>query len=71
MSTTQQDTLTIADMHCEHCVEAVREALEAVRGLEVQRIEIGTAEVTYDSSSVSCDQLATVLDDAGYELVSA
>lgn len=70
MNTTQQKTLSIEGMHCEHCVEAVREALEAVRDVDVQRVEVGTAEVTYDPSSVSHDQLAAVLDDAGYQLVS-
>jgi copper chaperone len=71
VSTTEQTTLEIDGMHCDHCVEAVRDALETVRDLEVHRVEIGTAEVTYDPSDLSTDQLATILDDAGYELVSA
>ena len=71
MSTTEQSTLTIEGMHCEHCVESVREALESVRGVSVDRVAVGTADVAYDPSMVSQDQLATVLDDAGYELISA
>jgi len=68
---TQTQTLEIDGMHCQHCVEAVREALEAVRALSVERVEVGTAEVSYDPDAVSRDQLATVLDDVGYDLVSA
>ncbi|PQJ36548.1 hypothetical protein BSZ35_16230 [Salinibacter sp. 10B] len=64
-------TLTIDGMHCEHCVEAVREALESVRGVSVEHVEVGRADVAYDPSAVSEDQLATVLDDVGYELSSA
>ena len=71
MSTTQQETLSIDGMHCEHCVEAVREALEAVRAVSVERVEVGQADVSYDTGAVTRDQLATVLDDAGYKLVSA
>ena len=71
MGTTQKKTLDIDGMNCEHCVEVVREALESVRGVEVQRVEIGTADVAFDPSSVSHDQLATVLGDAGYELVTS
>jgi len=71
MSTEDQTTLSIDGMHCEHCVEAVREALESVQGVSVDRVEVGHAEVTYESASVSQEQLATVLDDVGYELVSA
>ncbi len=69
MSTTQHETLSIEGMHCEHCVEIVREALESVRDVSVERVEVGTAEVQYDADSVSRDQLATVIDDAGYDLV--
>ena len=68
---TQTRTLEIDGMHCAHCVEAVREALESVRGLEVNRVEVGTAEVAYEPDAVSRQQLATVLDDVGYDLVSA
>jgi copper chaperone CopZ len=71
MPTTEQTTLSIDGMHCPHCVEVVREAVESVRDVTVHRVEVGTAEVTYDPSAVSPDQLATVLDDAGYELTSA
>jgi len=71
MSTTQQETLSIDGMHCDHCVEVVRETLESVQGLSVEHVDVGTATVAYDADSVSRDQLATVLDDAGYDLVSA
>lgn len=70
MGTTQKKTLTIDGMHCAHCVEVVRETLESVRGVDVERVEVGTADVAYDPSAVSDDQLSTVLDDAGYDLVS-
>lgn len=63
-------TLTIDGMHCSHCVEVVRETLESVRGVSVERVEVGTAEVAYDADAVSHTQLATVLDEAGYELAS-
>lgn len=67
MSTTQQRTLSIDGMHCDHCVDAVRDALEALDGVTVQSVDIGTAEVSYDPSLVSDEQLAAAIDDAGYE----
>ena len=70
MSTAEQHTLEIDGMHCEHCVEAVRSALESMTALEVHDVDVGTAEVSYDSADVSLGQVAAVLDDAGYELVS-
>ena len=69
MSTPHEQTLQIDGMHCDHCVEAVRSALESLRDVRVQSVDVGTATVSYDDS-VSMEQIATVLDDAGYELVS-
>jgi copper chaperone CopZ len=69
MSTTEQHTLEIDGMHCEHCVAAVRSALESLEALTVQDVEVGTAEVTYDPAAISTDQLAEAIDDAGFELV--
>lgn len=69
MSTTQQETLSIDGMHCEHCVEAVEDALAAIDGLTVDAVEVGSATVSHDGS-VSRDQLAEVLDEAGYELAA-
>jgi len=63
-------TLEIDGMHCEHCVEAVRDALASIPELRVEQVEIGAAEVAHDDV-VSADQLAVALDEAGYDLVSA
>jgi len=65
---TQDRTLTIDGMHCEHCVDRVEEALTGVDGVAVRNVAIGTAEVSYDASEVTDEQLAAVLDDAGYEM---
>ncbi len=60
-------TLTIDGMSCQHCVRAVREALEAVPGVTVSRVEIGSAEVSYDPSQSSSDAIAAAVSDAGYD----
>jgi copper chaperone len=69
MSTTQQETLSIDGMHCEHCVEAVREALSALDGVTVDAVEVGRATISHDGS-LRRDHLAAALDDAGYELAA-
>ena len=71
MSTTQQETLSIDGMHCEHCVDAVQEALAGVDGVTVDAVEIGAAEVSYDPSAVSRGQLADAIENTGYELETA
>ena len=59
-------TLEIAGMSCQHCVRAVREALEAQPGVTVSRVDIGAAEVTYDPAQVTASAIADAVSDAGY-----
>lgn len=70
MNATHQETLTIDGMHCEHCVDVVRNVLDNVGGVSVQDVEIGEARVAYESGRVSEDKLASAVEDAGYELIS-
>jgi copper chaperone CopZ len=49
----EQHTLEIDGMHCEHCIAAVRSALESLEALTVQDVEVGTAEVTYDPAAIT------------------
>lgn len=59
-------TLTIEGMTCQHCVRAVREALEKVPATIVKSVEIGSATVDYEPDRVSEDALAEAIADEGY-----
>jgi copper chaperone CopZ len=45
--------LAIEGMHCQACVQRVRKALEKVDGVQVQDVEVGSAEVAADTSHQS------------------
>jgi copper chaperone len=62
-------TLKVSGMTCQHCVRAVREALEGrdgVRSAEVD-LQAGRAVVEYDEGQVSVRELAGVVVEEGYE----
>jgi copper chaperone CopZ len=59
--------LTIQGMSCQHCVRAVREALEAVPGVTVSSVDIGSAQVTVDPAQASAEAVAAAVTDAGYD----
>ena len=63
------ETLTIDGMTCEHCVRAVRDALEGVDGVTVESVQIGEARVDLDETRVTTDGIATALEEEGYTLV--
>lgn len=60
-------TMQIDGMSCGHCVKAVRDALTELPGVEVERVEIGTATVSFDPARTPATELADAVRDAGYE----
>jgi copper chaperone CopZ len=63
--------LTIAGMTCGHCVMSVKTELSKLANVKVEDVQIGTAKVQIDESSVTTEQLAKAVEEAGYKLVSA
>jgi copper chaperone CopZ len=62
-------TMRIDGMSCAHCVRAVRDALADVRGVEVERVDVGEATVRFDPADVRAQQVMDAVRDAGYEPV--
>ena len=58
--------LTIEGMTCEHCVRAVEGRLRRTPGVQVERVEIGAAELHYDPAKTNVDQIADAIADEGY-----
>ena len=59
-------SMQISGMTCGHCVSAVRKALEAVPGVMVEQLAIGSATVAYDEAATNADAIAQAVDDEGY-----
>ena len=64
-------TMTIEGMSCGHCVMAVRKALQAIDGVEVEEVKVGSATVAFDPAATSAEKLTEAVQDEGYEVVSA
>jgi copper chaperone len=62
--------LQIEGMSCGHCVKAVTMALQAVPGVDVKDVKVGTATIDADDAVVTPAQLAQVIEDAGFTLVA-
>jgi copper chaperone len=59
-------TLKIDGMSCEHCVKAVKTALEALDGVTVESVSVGAATVAYDPAVATPEKLAQAVNGAGY-----
>ncbi len=67
---TQSLTLLIDGMNCNHCVQAVTDALANLDGVAIGDVSIGEAQVQFDDSATDHEALFGAIDDAGFDLVS-
>lgn len=63
-------TLNVEGMTCGHCQSAVTGALQGLEGVvEVDvQLDKGTADITYDKSKISVDQMKEAIEDQGYDV---
>ena len=68
MATLQDITLSVPDVSCEHCVNAINGAVGKLSGVERVDTDIPTKSVhiRYDQSQLSLDRIEATLDDVGY-----
>jgi len=59
-------TLSIEGMHCGGCVRRVTAALEGVKGVEVRSVGVGSANMTFDPSRVSAEEIAAAISRIGF-----
>lgn len=59
--------LAVSGMTCGHCVGAVKQALDELDGVTVNKVEIGVAEVSYDPAVRKVEDVLDAVADAGYQ----
>ena len=58
--------LKIDGMSCGHCVARVEKTLKKLDGVNVNRIDVGSADILYDPAKTPFAKIREALDDAGY-----
>lgn len=62
----KKQTITIGGMTCGHCVMSVRKELARIPGLTVDAVQIGKAEITFNDTTVTDDDVRRAVVQAGY-----
>ncbi|NQT74296.1 MAG: heavy-metal-associated domain-containing protein [Chloroflexi bacterium] len=63
-------TIKVSGMSCANCVRHMSEALQGLDGIKDVQIDLPTGEVTFEKvDSVTMDEVATVVQEAGYQMV--
>ena len=68
MATTEDVTLSVPDVSCEHCVKTINTALGELPGVESVETDIPTklVRLRYNPALTSMETVEATLDDAGY-----
>ena len=66
MTNKTEVNLSVAGMHCDGCVRRLSAALGKIPGVEVDKIEVGSARLRYDPATTSLDQIAKTVERAGF-----
>ncbi len=62
--------IKIKGMSCNHCVMAVTKALSSIDGIKNVKVDLATAEATYEESKpVDAQVIRDAVTKAGYEVV--
>jgi copper chaperone len=61
--------LIIEGMSCNHCLNAVKEALATVESIKVESVELGRASIEADDAGLA--QARTAIEDDGYKVLEA
>lgn len=59
--------LVIDGMTCGHCVGAVRDALNHLKGVDVRRVTVGSASIDVDTQVVSPASVIEAVNGAGFQ----
>lgn len=59
-------SLTIDGMHCGGCVNRVTSALAKLAGVRVEKVEVGSALVSYDPGQARPEDIAEAVNRIGF-----
>lgn len=64
------ETISVPEVHCGHCVSSIEGALGPMDGVDSASVDLESRSVTvtYDSDTVSRDQLVATIEDQGYDV---
>jgi copper chaperone len=66
------ETISVPEIHCDHCKTSIESALASIGGVERATVDIPARTVTvrYDEASVDHGDVVQAIEQQGYEVPS-
>lgn len=63
-------TITVPEIHCEHCKTSIEGALNPLRGVDRALVDIAARQVTvhYDDTVIGPQALVEAIEEQGYDV---
>jgi copper chaperone len=58
--------LSIEGMHCGGCIRRVTAALEAIKGVELNSVEVGSAQLNFHPEQTNAEEIAAAVNLIGF-----
>lgn len=66
-----EKTFKVPDVSCDHCVSAIQGEMMKIDGVDLVDVDIASKRVTVKhDGNVTDEQMASALDEAGYDIAS-
>ncbi|MCA1841223.1 MAG: heavy-metal-associated domain-containing protein [Actinomycetota bacterium] len=65
-----QETLSVPEVHCDHCVHSIEGAVGALEGVDTVKVDLGAKSVTvsFDNGSVDKQKIVAAIESQGYDV---
>lgn len=63
-------TISIVGMHCQHCVAAVNEALQAVPGVTSVSVSLENNNAVVEGANLDDAALKAAVEDTGFDVIA-
>ncbi len=68
MGSSEEKTIMISGMSCNHCKITVENALSAISGVSLVTVDLEKGSATVTGDNLSDDTLRSAVEEAGYEV---
>lgn len=58
--------LTLTGMHCGACVRRVTTTLQSLPGVQVQSVEVGSAQITFNPNETTAPEILAAVNSIGF-----
>lgn len=64
------DTISVPEIHCDHCKSSIEGALSPLEGVSDATVDIAARHVavTYDPDAIGRSQLVDAIEEQGYDV---